>query len=1177
MQLDPKTLAGTFSYYSDGSRRNPVSYLYAQDLNKDGVDEVLFVAFETQLNTPDQYSNTSVHIFGWRAGTFEEVTQQWLPGNSNLVEGVGDVAFGDFNGDGLQDVFLSAYTDMAHPVNAYVLYNTGAGFHKVSMGLQTWQHSVRSYDINQDGYDDVIPTGYADMPRYMGSANGLVKFKGFTGGSGLALGDFMNNGTASVIFFDAGQGLNDTYLYNFNFSGTEYVAVQRVSQLPGPRLESIAPTASSHDIRAVPFDFNDDGFLDVIAIGYAYGANNTFPHRSEVQFLLNKGNGVFEDATTTYRLGFDVSGGVGYTPQLLDINQDGLHDLFLSMPDWMPTYNSTSLLLQQPDHTFVDTARTIWTSAIESGGGQGVLVQGPNKTMYLVTESEWHWDSSQTTVYLQKINFPERELSETLIGTRQDDTIMGLGGDDQLQGNSGNDTLDGGSGNDTAIFSGNRSQYTISSTASTWTIFGTDGVDTLNNIEFAQFSDQTIALDNTPTYGLTASSGSVNEGGSVTYTVTTTNVAANTVLNYTLSGAGITTPDLGGAALTGTTTVGSNGSATFTVNLAADQWTEGAEILIATVQSQSASVTVNDTSTNRAVASRTKYFVLPSSTGANFTDFNLSYGAVTLTGEQVTFVGSSVVDAVFVRPGVTLDFTLSGSGADKIYLGGSFANYTSSIAGSVMTLQRGSGATLESVSFIKSTSAISSDSVIFADGTLNSLDLYNNLKNAAALPALSTTETSIAPLAPALAGSVLNASIKAFALNSTGDTFAPAHPGVAMTVVGSVGVDTVYVRHGGVVDCTLLGSGQDLIYFTGNWADYTKAISGSVLTFGRTVDGYNESVKVVGSSTNISLNDHLVFGDGAVYSGDAKVALTISVTAAISAVTAYDATMTTPNTVLSQSVLNGVTNIEVGSNIVLNYSANVTAVNGKYIHIVNDGNGAAGLGFHGENIVNTLDILVTDTTQVTISSGGKVTLNPTADLDLANNYHITIDAGAFASASGGAMAAYDGTSTLHFSTVTPGTTALANAVASQVMNADGTLGNGHFWLDIEGIGSPSAMSGVAFDLSAKNYALVAKDYDVAGGSAETGYDGVRTADFYVAASNFGIDDLLYIDNQVGTVNDLLQTNIFHPVTPPMTVQFTGAGLGGLVEVTLAGTTAMFDTIAQMKTLLGASTSPVISA
>lgn len=250
----------------------------------------------------------------------------------------------------------------------------------------------------------------------------------------------------------------------------------------------------------------------------------------------------------------------------------------------------------------------------------------------------------------------------------------------------------------------------------------------------------------------------------------------------------------------------------------------------------------------------TKYFVLPSSSDSNFTDFDLSYGTVTLAGEQVAFVGSAAVDAVFVRPGVTVDFTLSGSGADKIYLGGNFASYTASIAGSVMTLQRGSAATLESVSFIKSTSAASSDSVIFSDGTRNSLDVYNNLKTGTALPAMATTEISLAPLVPAAPGSVLNASIKAFALNSTGDSFAPARPGVAMTVVGGLGVDTVYVPRGGVVDCTLPGSGQDLIYFTGKWGDYTKLISGSVLTFSRTADRYNESVKVVGSANNISLN-----------------------------------------------------------------------------------------------------------------------------------------------------------------------------------------------------------------------------------------------------------------------------------------------------------------------------------
>jgi len=504
MQLDQKTFVSNFAYYRDGSHSNAVSYLYSQDLDGDGVDEVMFASFETQPNTPAQYSNTSIHIFGWQGGNFKEVTQQWLPGDSNQVEGVGDVTFGDFNGDGRKDVFLSAYTDMEHPVNAYVLYNTGTGFNKVSMGLQTWQHSVRSYDINQDGFDDVIPVGYADMPRYMGSANGLVKFKGFTGGSGLALGDFLNNGKAGVIFVDAGQGLNDTYLYNFDFSAPGYVSVQLVSQLPGPRLESVAPNASSHDIRAVPVDFNDDGLLDVLVISYGSGLDSRATHRSEIQFLLNKGRGAFEDVTTTYRLGFDVAGNVGYTPQLVDINKDGRLDLFLSMPDWLPHYNSTSLLLQQQDHTFVDSARILLTNTVESGGGQGVVVQGPANTMYLITEGAWDHATALTSVYLQRISFPEREASEVLTGTRYDDKIYGLGGDDRLEGGAGNDLLDGGSGLDAATYSAPRSRYTVTKDSSSFKVLdktGVTGTDTVVNIERLVFSDATVALDINGTAG----------------------------------------------------------------------------------------------------------------------------------------------------------------------------------------------------------------------------------------------------------------------------------------------------------------------------------------------------------------------------------------------------------------------------------------------------------------------------------------------------------------------------------------------------------------------------------------------------------------------------------------------------------------------------------------------------
>ena len=163
-----------------------------------------------------------------------------------------------------------------------------------------------------------------------------------------------------------------------------------------------------------------------------------------------------------------------------------------------------------------------------------------------------------------------------------------------------------------------------------------------------------------PSYSITSSVSSVNEGGSVTYTVTTTNVAANTVLNYTLSGTGVTTADIGGAALTGTTTVAANGTASFTVNLTADQLTEGAETLTATVQGQTRSVTVNDTSTTPVPT----YSLTASAGSAN------ESGVVTFTVVTTNVAANTV-----------LSYTLSGSGITTTDIGGASLTGTTTVAG----------------------------------------------------------------------------------------------------------------------------------------------------------------------------------------------------------------------------------------------------------------------------------------------------------------------------------------------------------------------------------------------------------------------------------------------------------------------------------------------------------------
>jgi VCBS repeat-containing protein len=88
--------------------------------------------------------------------------------------------------------------------------------------------------------------------------------------------------------------------------------------------------------------------------------------------------------------------------------------------------------------------------------------------------------------------------ADTLRGDGGANLLDGGAGDDRLEGGDGNDTLIGGTGTDTAVFSGNVRDYAATLSGATWTIqalSGSDGTDTLQGVEIAQFADATIRLD----------------------------------------------------------------------------------------------------------------------------------------------------------------------------------------------------------------------------------------------------------------------------------------------------------------------------------------------------------------------------------------------------------------------------------------------------------------------------------------------------------------------------------------------------------------------------------------------------------------------------------------------------------------------------------------------------------
>jgi methionine-rich copper-binding protein CopC len=83
----------------------------------------------------------------------------------------------------------------------------------------------------------------------------------------------------------------------------------------------------------------------------------------------------------------------------------------------------------------------------------------------------------------------------TVAGTSGSDVLSGTQNSDVIQGLAGNDTLNGGSNVDTAIVSGLRAAYTVTQTSTgVWSVNGPDGTDTLSNIEYLKFDDQTMRL-----------------------------------------------------------------------------------------------------------------------------------------------------------------------------------------------------------------------------------------------------------------------------------------------------------------------------------------------------------------------------------------------------------------------------------------------------------------------------------------------------------------------------------------------------------------------------------------------------------------------------------------------------------------------------------------------------------
>jgi hypothetical protein len=142
---------------------NLVQNLAVGDLNGDGLDDVVIGGWN--LDT----ANAHIQIFIQNSnGSMSDQTASWLP--ANQYGGSHHAFIADFNLDGKNDVFFPGFGDgtTETPQHSVVLWNQGDHFNRIDLNELTMAHGACLADVNGDSYPDVLTGG-----GYSGSVGGI--------------------------------------------------------------------------------------------------------------------------------------------------------------------------------------------------------------------------------------------------------------------------------------------------------------------------------------------------------------------------------------------------------------------------------------------------------------------------------------------------------------------------------------------------------------------------------------------------------------------------------------------------------------------------------------------------------------------------------------------------------------------------------------------------------------------------------------------------------------------------------------------------------------------------------------------------------------------------------------------------------------------------------------------
>jgi len=417
---------------------NSVAGAFSKDLTGSGKENLIVAG----RNLDASRSPSKITIYGWADGKLVDQTSQWFSGNDNVISGTEpDIEFGDFNNDGKIDLYVAPSTDsnVTRGASGIVLINNGSSFTRTELNVgNAWAHDSVVYDFDRDGKSDIfnidfgndaslsISNGDGTFTTYMSSGGDF-----FTAAS-VAAADFLGNGTTSIIVTDAQTTTiqDQTRLLTYSTAGgTLTLTTSKV--LPLPRFDlpaydqynqyNTTNQPKSHTIRSYAFDFDNSGIPSALLITSPnWTVSNYIPEKSEIQFLKNDGAGNFTDVTDSVLVGYNKMLQPDYNPQFLDINGDGLTDIFLGGETWDSNIVNTAVLLHTAEHKYVYSYAEIFTAFQNqvrdmerlvsgnwmAGGGQTSIIKGPDNTFYMVSMlsvTNPNTGAQEKAIYLSKM------------------------------------------------------------------------------------------------------------------------------------------------------------------------------------------------------------------------------------------------------------------------------------------------------------------------------------------------------------------------------------------------------------------------------------------------------------------------------------------------------------------------------------------------------------------------------------------------------------------------------------------------------------------------------------------------------------------------------------------------------------------------------------------------------